>query len=1295
LSGLTRDYHIGTSTTFGADVDFLLAMTMAKSAFGPAWQNFAIRVYWVRARFSVLIGQTIMAINCFCVCADLLSIERPVDAALSMLPRQPLTIQLPNCIEDSVISEERVKEKLEFIDRCQSLDEVRGLYNAGEYKHVVEILTSSLSLADMFNPTVKTLYGADEQESSQRPSPERPAQLLILEDALLKVGREKDALLCAETNLHEVASRLSAQIFSKSAETLKELISNIDKAVSSTNLMNEVSEFVLARMLQSIIKVIDCYMDTAENVAEYFPVTLPWIIAVRLVQFGELSEIPADIVSTTIQPTVGPLTTAYPGKPPLLSILLLRDGHEKLGRHSMCCENDGRFLELALDSLLTCLQDSCDEELVRDIEQCFLCLYGHPNKKAKTKKLQDHGSVQINLTWEKASTVFSFFCPNRQRPYFDGKKSYVTAELENLLRRIIALIPATEMPAVSSKSLLSYLDGICDEMTAFTAETTGSKHPIVLEIFYLLADFYRRNGESIKAIKFYLQDLSYNPQRFDSWAGMAEARARKIGDKLNALDCKIELCKVVERESDPALRSFEMAVNINQSNCTLLEHYGLFCYTLHSFAAQQIKQLHDDFPSFPWLSQLRPEMLSKAGQLFEKCVECCDGNMNSYVPYLMLGKVAEKSGQPYHVLLDKYMKALNWLDKKQAHPRRIDYHNPVEYSIETLAVYHHLHTAVLKILQDVQLEYINLVKFDSLEKYVDIAAKCSFAQTDTHSPMKGAPRWVGGDFSPRSLLEHRRLVLEEHSYAKSLVDTNLECVPNVGIGAGSSENEQVLDENAEESQEKKLEEGVDSKFECAMKETPDVPFHLVGPDDTGQTDEEKASRLAPFEAAVNQEETDQKETSEEERSQGETSQEETSQEEINQEESSQKCYSIGEETDVGQMPLLKKHDFNEVVQSLFEKADDPTPGLLPVDEAMEDIGTDTKNENNLDKSGTGLLPVDEAMEDVGISVKNGDNLDKSGTELLPVDEAMKDIGTNVKNEDIDNSDESGIPATLADDINKAASIEKDEIAEEVNPLPLHESVESAKENEREPSSSPILPISPLPLIEDLCGLPHGLENMDLDLQTPSPEGEDVNIDHTEEDTPATEEIQESEMDFTPVLLAPPIERYMTLVSKCLDAMQLCACRYPEHYKSRYRLAYAYSHIPTHLNLEMARDILWGSPSQEGKQHLQPLFSRKGTNFFQIWKMRIDELERPGSFITYATKCVCLLIEVLGKLEDRQSLLTVIHMLLKKADLSKRYIPENEKNGLIRKAMKTHVDITQEKVAQLRLSGGPHVLELTD
>ncbi|XP_062500946.1 calcineurin-binding protein cabin-1-like [Corticium candelabrum] len=1161
---LLRDFHIGTSTTFSTDVDFLVAMTTTKQAFGPAWQNFTIRVYWLRARFGLLIGQTIMAIDSFCICADLLAMERPVDAALDMLPRQPLTIQLPNCIEDLVISEERVKEKLEFIDRFRSLDEVRSLYNAGDYNRVVEILTLSLNLTDMFNPTVMSLYGKEEQESLlSRPSPERPSQLLILEDALFKVGRVKDALLCAEQNLHEVTGRLTPQLVSKTAETLKELVSTVDRAVASTELLNSVPLFVLARMLQSIIKFIDCYMDTAESITEFFPVTIPWVIAIRLVQFGEISDISTDLLPAGEQPLGtgnASMVVASTGRMSLLSHLLLRDAHEKLGRHFVCCEDDGKFLELSLSIFLGCLQDTSDEELIRDIEQCFLCLYGHPNKKAKTKKLQDHGSSQIELTWDKVTTVFTFFCPAKQRPTFDVKKSYVTTELENLLRRIVCLIPSTEQPAISSKSLLSYIDGTFKDIPTFTSDmmdANASQHPVVLEVFYLLADFYRRNGESIKAVKFYMQDLMYNPQRFDSWAGMAEARAKKIGDRLNALDRKLELYKVVERESGPALRSFEIAMKINSTSCMLLEHYGLLCYTLHSFAAQQTRQLPDDSPSLSWLSQLRSEMLVNAGELFELCLACSDGCVKSYVYDLMVGKVAEKTGRQYDVFLERYIRALNWLDEKQIHPRRIDYRNPLDYSIETLAVYHHLHTAVLKILQDVQLEYLSLIKFDSLEKYVEIASKSAFAQADSHLPLKGAARLlfldsaVHGDCSSRSLLEFRKLVLEEHCYAKMLVDMNQEGDNRDVASCVNVEGQQTMHQ-----EQQAIESG-----NAANQNTSHTAATKSGIQATQQTSGSQS------------------------------------------------------------LPATDCSD-NQMKENVIAETDKS-------DDAKKNVVSDTKLE-----------------EAVG---------------------------------------NANVPALVASETPQAAT----ERSTDRETSSIHEF--DREQSHEDDLSLPMFPISPLPLLGDLDSLPHGLEDVNFNLNVLSPdagggEGEKVK-ENREEEMLVTGEVQSSVSEMSAVSRLSPMERYMMLVGKCLDALHLCVFRYPEHYKSIYRLAYAYSHIPTHMNLELARDLLWGSPQQEGRQQLQPLFSRKGTNFFQIWKMRIDELERPGSFQSHVNKSVCLLIKVLEKLEDRPSLLTVIQMLLKKADPSRRYLPESEKMNLLKKAMVAHLNVTQDKITQLRLAGG--------
>jgi hypothetical protein len=38
-----------------------------------------------------------------------------------------------------------------------------------------------------------------------------------------------------------------------------------------------------------------------------------------------------------------------------------------------------------------------------------------------------------------------------------------------------------------------------------------------------------------KATKFYMMDLCVNPERFDSWAGMALARASRLETKLSAV----------------------------------------------------------------------------------------------------------------------------------------------------------------------------------------------------------------------------------------------------------------------------------------------------------------------------------------------------------------------------------------------------------------------------------------------------------------------------------------------------------------------------------------------------------------------------------------------------------------------------------------------------------------------------------------------------------------------------------------------------------------------------------------
>ena len=48
-----------------------------------------------------------------------------------------------------------------------------------------------------------------------------------------------------------------------------------------------------------------------------------------------------------------------------------------------------------------------------------------------------------------------------------------------------------------------------------------------------------------KAIKLYMQDLCFNPQRFDSWAGLALARQKRLDDKINLVSVVVVVVVVV------------------------------------------------------------------------------------------------------------------------------------------------------------------------------------------------------------------------------------------------------------------------------------------------------------------------------------------------------------------------------------------------------------------------------------------------------------------------------------------------------------------------------------------------------------------------------------------------------------------------------------------------------------------------------------------------------------------------------------------------------------------------------
>lgn len=88
--------------------------------------------------------------------------------------------------------------------------------------------------------------------------------------------------------------------------------------------------------------------------------------------------------------------------------------------------------------------------------------------------------------------------------------------------------------------------------------------------------------------------------RFDSWAGMALARASRIQEKLNSNELKSDV--PIWKHSQAVLNCFKRALEIDSSNLSLWIEYGTMSYALHSFASRQLKQ---------WRNELPPEVVKQ------------------------------------------------------------------------------------------------------------------------------------------------------------------------------------------------------------------------------------------------------------------------------------------------------------------------------------------------------------------------------------------------------------------------------------------------------------------------------------------------------------------------------------------------------------------------------------------------------------------------------------------------------------------------------------------------------------
>ncbi|XP_034242546.1 calcineurin-binding protein cabin-1-like [Thrips palmi] len=598
---------------------------------------------------------------------------------------KPFIVILPNCSVNQEITKRSTQKLLTSLTRQQQLSEIDDLYQSRQY----ELLAGTLKECFKF-----CAQQTDNDNSEIDNLPDRATQMAMLLDSLWQLKKYPDCFYWGEACLHEAFNRYLNSTDSDNASqdqedhqmwatAVERLLAGLNDCLkmAGLKLMEKLPKNCLTRLVQTLTTILCHQLEQSDcSVGMAIECTTPWVILHRIVFFEEQQHpIEQDCAPSHIE--------------------VLFEAHEYMAKKGRCCLNEGILLNLILDVVVTHLQtekrERVRDQLNHEVDQAILCLYGHPKKPVERsrKRLRDHGvHQQIELTWDRSLALLRFYEPD-ELPTFDSI-SKITPEEEQLFLKISQLVPNESNPNRYLSKVKAFLKG----STKNLPEVQCSIPQAACNLYYHLANYYMKTFKWEPAIKYYMLDVCLNPHRFDSWAGMALARAAALTSDLNSCDTFDN--DVQLNRKTKAQRCFQRAVDLDPENTTMWIEFGSFAYTVHSFCSRLLKTETDSLSMemFTKIEEEKDKMLGITEQCF-KTVEKLDQE-EPWLPQYMLGKVAEKRGEAPVVFLQHYRAAAKLLfDSNAVYPLSLNYDPPQHYAFEAHEVHYRIHASILKHLE--------------------------------------------------------------------------------------------------------------------------------------------------------------------------------------------------------------------------------------------------------------------------------------------------------------------------------------------------------------------------------------------------------------------------------------------------------------------------------------------------------------------------------------------------------------------------------------------------------------------
>merc|ERR1712106_70458 len=250
-----------------------------------------------------------------------------------------------------------------------------------------------------------------------------------------------------------------------------------------------------------------------------------------------------------------------------------------------------------------------------------------------------------------------------------------------LLKKIIKLAP----DAASENNMIIQLVQLIKFMeepqfrevhsSKWLASKSETKHALS-DIYYMMGDYFMKNGDKTQALKNYQLDACFNPARFDTWAAIALCKAAEVEDNLRSFEHDD---KLDQRKIEATMFAFRRALSLEENGKIMIE-FGQFVY----YIGARMMKLNGNI-----------DMLLEARAIFVKVNETMPEE--EWLVHYMQGKIYEKENKLEEAVAS-YVKSMTWMDQHGAsYPKKVQYkQSSADYVHESLEMFYRVNAAILK-----------------------------------------------------------------------------------------------------------------------------------------------------------------------------------------------------------------------------------------------------------------------------------------------------------------------------------------------------------------------------------------------------------------------------------------------------------------------------------------------------------------------------------------------------------------------------------------------------------------------